>query len=211
LRGIQVFVEGGGAGKNATVPFRRGLGAFLGELREAARKRSLRWSIIPCGPRGRAFADFRRACRVDGDCFNVLLVDSEGPVSASPREHLRQADGWPIEQAEQHYHLMVQAMEAWIIADVEALRAFYGQGFRESAIPVGTDVEQIDKDRLVPVLERASRGTQKGSYHKIRHAGGLLARLSPDVVRQRAQHCERPFATLLGVIAAQDEQTGAEA
>ena len=203
MRGIQLFIEGGGKGKNASVFLRTGFGAFLSELREAARAVHLPWDIFLSGSRGETFKDFQRACRLEQDRINILLVDSEGPVRASQREHLRQADKWKVDQPEEQIHLMVQAMEAWLLADVEALRAFYGQGFQESAIPVMQDVEQIDKAALVPALERASRRTQKGPYHKMRHAGRLLARIDPERVRLRAQHCERLFRTLLGIIEAQ--------
>ncbi|MGB2819889.1 MAG: DUF4276 family protein, partial [Phycisphaerae bacterium] len=90
---------------------------------------------------------------------------------------------------------------AWIVADRAAMRDFYGQGFRESAIPETEDVEQIDKARLLEGLDRASRDTQKGPYHKVHHAARLLERIDPQVVRSRARHCERLFATLRKVIA----------
>ena len=201
MSGIQIFVEGGGKGRSTTVPFRTGFAAFLRELRQAVRKRSLHWRIIPCGSRGETFKDFQKACRVDVDFFNVLLVDAEGPVSRPPKDHLSRSDGWQTDQSEEHCHLMVQVMEAWIVADRAALRDFYGLGFQESAIPETEDVEQIDKARLLEALDRASRDTQKGPYHKIRHAARLLERIDPKVVRSRARHCERLFTILTKVIA----------
>jgi hypothetical protein len=201
LRGIRIYVEGGGDARGARTALRRGFWAFLRELREAAQARSLEWRVIPRGPRGSVFRTFRAACADYPDWFNVLLVDSEGPVSTAPRQHLRQRDNWDVEMPEEHCHLMVQVMEAWIVADRAGLRDFYGQGFRQSAIPKTEDVERIDKARLVEALSRASRDTQKGTYHKIRHAARLLERIDPHVVRSRARHCERLFATLKKVIA----------
>jgi hypothetical protein len=200
LRGIRIYVEGGGDRKETKVAVRLGFGAFLGELRDAARQRTLTWDIITCGSRESAFDDFRTACRTHPDCFNVLLVDSEGPVSASPRRHLHARDGWALEVPEEHCHMMVQAMEEWIIADVEALRAFYGQGFQQSAIPGTKEVERIDKDRLLEAMTAASRQTQKGPYHKIHHGPKLLARVDPRVVRPKAPHCQRLFAAVQKVI-----------
>jgi hypothetical protein len=158
---------------------RLGFGAFLGELRDAARRGNLEWDIITCGSRGSAFDDFRTACRTHPDCFNVLLVDSEGPVSAGPREHLHARDGWALDVSGEHCHMMVQAMEAWIIADVEALRAFYGQGFQQSAIPSTQNVERIDKEKLLGAMTVASRQTQKGPYHKIHHGAKLFGPCGP--------------------------------
>ena len=201
MRGIRVYVEGGGDSRATKAEIRRGFGGFLRSLREAARQRRLRWDVIACGSRGPALAAFRRACDDHPDAFNVLLVDSESPVGASPTEHLRRADNWRIDQPDEHCHLMVQTMEAWIIADVETLRAFYGQGFQDSAICSTQNVEQIDKAALVPALTKASRRTQKGGYHKIHHAGRLLGLLDAAVVRSKARHCERLFATLTKVIA----------
>jgi hypothetical protein len=208
LRGIRVYVEGGGDRKDTKVAVRLGFDAFLGELRDAARVRKLEWKAITCGSRGSALDDFRTACRTHPDCFNVLLVDSEGPVSAGPREHLRARDDWALDVSEEHCHMMVQAMEAWIIADVEALRAFYGQGFQPSAIPGTQNVERIDKERLLEAMTAASRQTQKGPYHKIHHGPKLLARVDPRVVRPKAPHCQRLFATVQKVI---DEAAGRSA
>ena len=180
---------------------RRGLWTFLREAREAAQARMLEWRVVPSGSRTSALRAFQKACRDYPDCFNVLVVDSEGPVGASPRQHLRDRDGWSIEQPDEHCHLMVQMMAAWIIADREALRGFYGQGFQESAIPDSNDVEQVEKAALIPALTRASHNTQKGPYHKIRHAARLLERIDPALVRSKARHCERLFTTLGEVIA----------
>ena len=202
MRGIQIFIEGG-SDKNASLPLRCGFGVFLSALREAARMRRLRWSIFLSGSRGRAFRDFQRACRLEPERFNVLLVDSEGPVRRRPREHLRQQDKWRIDQSEEHVHLMVQVMEAWIVADVAALRGFYGQGFRESGLPDTSDVEAIPKEGLAEGLEQATRNTSKGAYHKIRHAGPLLAKIDANVVREKAKHCERLSRTVLDIIEAQ--------
>jgi len=91
---------------------------------------------------------------------------------------------------------MVQTMEAWLIADREALARFYGREFREGALPQHADVEHIDKSTLVPALQAATRLTSKGEYHKIRHGCVLLAQLESAKVRRAAPHCERLFITL---------------
>jgi hypothetical protein len=60
--------------------------------------------------------------------FIVLLVDAEGPLTGSPRDHLRQNETWDLSAApDDALHLMVQTMEAWIVAHTNALAAFYGQ------------------------------------------------------------------------------------
>jgi hypothetical protein len=91
---------------------------------------------------------------------------------------------------------MTQAMEAWFIADVAALAGFYGQEFHQGGIPRNPDVEQIPKAQLETSLRDASRHTQKGEYHKTRHAWRLLQLIDPEVVRQASRHCDRLFTTL---------------
>ena len=95
---------------------------------------------------------------------------------------------------------MAQTMEAWLVADRDALGEYYGGGFLDSAIPDNTNVEEIDKATLESALDAATRGTQKGKYRKIQHAADLLARMNPGVVRARAQHCDRLFRTLESLI-----------
>ncbi len=81
---------------------------------------------------------------------------------------------------------MAQAMEAWLIADIETLSAFYGAGFYRNSIPANPDVEQINKNQLEPSLRAATRDTQKGEYRKIRHAHRLLEIIDVGIVRGAA-------------------------
>ena len=99
-------------------------------------------------------------------------------------------------------HLMVQTMETWIIADTGVLSAYYGQGFRENALPGRQDLEKEDKTTVADALDRATEQTQKGRYHKIRHAGDLLASIDPKKVQARCRHCKKLFAALGAAITA---------
>jgi hypothetical protein len=130
------------------------------------------------------------------DAFNVLLVDQKVRLP-SPWEHLQDRDHWPIQGLpDDHCHLMVQVMEAWIIADIETLQRFYGQGFNQNSIPGQEDVELIAKADLEHALIQATRNTQKGEYHKIRHGPKILALVDVNKIRNRARHCDRMFTTL---------------
>jgi hypothetical protein len=91
---------------------------------------------------------------------------------------------------------MVQMVEAWLIADPDALAEYYGRGFRRGALPKRGDVERIPKDELLNTLVHATAKTQKGRYAKIRHCADLLGLLNQDRVRQRAHHCDLLFTTL---------------
>lgn len=194
---IRLYVEGGGEGKETKARIREGLHIFLQTVIELARSKRVKWQIIACGPRTKAFSAFEMALATHPEAYNILLVDAEGPVSTSPWQHLQDHDNWRVSGLDdQHCHLMVQTMEAWLIADKEALARFYGPGFREGVLPQHAHVEQIDKNTLLSAIQAATRHTSKGEYHKIRHGCVLLAHLESAKVRRAAPHCERLFITL---------------
>ena len=134
------------------------------------------------------------------DAINVLLVDSEGPVNhESPWEHLRnrKEDGWTNPGCEDRQcHLMVQCMESWLVCDPEKLAGYYGQGFRETALPRHADLESVAKEQVFRSLKEATRSTKKGAYHKTRHAPEILERVRAQKVRAKAPACDRLFVVL---------------
>lgn len=203
MTGIAVYMEGGGTGKENRAVLRQGMDAFLQSLKEAARSKSLRWKLVCCGPRGEAFRGFRSAVKNGDNAVNVLLVDAESSVSQLPRDHLQGRDRWDLGFAEEDWvHLMVQAMEAWIVADPVALAEYYGQGFVERQLPRSANLEIVQKAGLMRGLDRATRATSKGRYHKGRHASDLLKRVDAGKARERCAHCERLFETLDRIVAA---------
>ena len=199
---ISVYLEGGGDQKDTRTRLRKAFGVFLQELRQ--RGKAVRLKIVPCGSGTSAFDDFKTALTQEPEAFNVLLVDSEGPVlDKSPWRHLAQRPENRCPNPgvdDRHCHLMVQTMEAWLIADREKLAEYYGRNFHETALPDNPNVEQIDKDLLTRALCNATRNTKKGEYHKTRHAPEILQRIRPAEVRAKAVHCERLFQTLLAQI-----------
>ena len=196
---IAIYMEGGGQGRDSKAALRQGMDNFLVEIKSTFRANSRRWKLVCCGGRNEAFKGFRHACDNGDDGIVVLLVDAEGPVSTpSPAAHLVARDGWDIDGIDDDtIHLMVQTMEAWIVADRSELRRYYGQHFRANALPGHQNLEDVHKDHVERALNRATERTQKGRYHKIRHASDLLSRIDPTVVRQRCSYCERLFETLL--------------
>jgi len=91
---IRVYIEGGGDQRSTRARLRRAFGVYLRELRDRARSKRIRWNIIICGGRTSTFDDYQTALETHPDAFNVLLVDSEGPVTcSSPWEHLRNRPG----------------------------------------------------------------------------------------------------------------------
>jgi Domain of unknown function (DUF4276) len=194
---VRIYAEGGGDSKYTKGFLRQGFSTFLQDLKSMARDKGIRWDLVTCGSRRAAFDAFRTALKQHPDAFNVLLVDSEAPVQTTPWAHLQQRDGWANDDVpDDHYHLMTQAMEAWFIADISALVTFYGHEFRPNRIPKNPDVEQIPKEQLESSLREATRGTQKGEYHKADHAWRILKLINPAIVQAASRHCNRLFVTL---------------
>lgn len=197
VKEIRIYIEGGGDSNNTKASIRKGFSQFFKELVDLARSKEIGWKIIVCGSRNNAFRDFKNALESHQNAFNVLLVDAEAPVNNSPWEHLNKRDNWtPPEIDDIYCHLMVQTMEAWMIADVETLKNFYGKGFKENAIPKTLNVEKIDKSALASSLKEATRNTSKGEYQKIKHASKLLEMLDVEKVRQASFHCDGLFKIL---------------
>jgi hypothetical protein len=198
---IRIYVEGGGDSKDGRAELRKGFNGFFKEIVEAVREKRLEWSVVACGSRNSTFDDFNTALKSHPDAFNVLLVDSEGPVSSDVRSHLKQRDRWDLSAVDdEQCHLMVQFTESWLIADVACLKRYYGKGFIEKRIPKGNNVELISKDDVETGLKGATSKTQKKTYHKARHCPQILKVLEASKVRAAAPHCERLFATLEQVV-----------
>ena len=201
-REIRLYVEGGGNQKDTKGRLRTAFGTFFKEIKDRARSDRTPWTITVCGGRSATFDNFRLAMRSHPDAFNVLLVDSEDPVNhESPWEHLRNRkdDGWTNPGCEdRECHLMVQCMETWLVCDSEKLATYYGQGFRENALPKNADIESVAKDNILRSLKEATRTTKtKGEYHKTQHGPEILERIRADEVRRKAPACERLFVVLI--------------
>ena len=203
LSGIAIYMEGGGDSKENRAALRQGMDTFLQPLKEAARNKALLWKLVCCGPRNEAFKHFIDAVDSSADVVNVLLVDAEGPVNQSPRRHLQDRDGWDLSSIDEDtIHLMVQTMEAWIVADSEALKGYYGQDFKANKLPKAADLETVPKPTVKRSLDEATKDTQKGRYHKIGHASDLLRRIDAEKVKARCCHCRRVFKALGRIVEA---------
>lgn len=185
-----IFVEGGGDGEGVRRSCRQGFSAYCGKLTPTGR----RPGIVACGSRNEAFDKFQTQIRVSkrGDIC-ALLVDSEEPVNNEPLSHLSARDHWRFPALNNHQiFLMVQAMEAWFLADREALAAFYGDGFLAGSLRgSATHIEIIRKDDLEPCLKHASRPCEpKGEYRKVKHGFALLALINPAKVERASPHAK---------------------
>jgi hypothetical protein len=189
---LRVYVEGGGNNKDTLKRCNEGFASYCQKLVPDKR----RPGIVACGSRRQAFDRFSTAVQNGraGEIY-ALLVDAEGLVaSGTPEQHLHDRDGWYFPVLDSHkVFLMVQAMEAWFLADREALAEFYDGGFLVNSLPgSAAEVESIRKDDLEPRLKHASASTKtKGKYHKVRHGFALLALIDPVKVERASPHAKR--------------------
>ncbi|OLN30822.1 DUF4276 family protein [Desulfosporosinus metallidurans] len=175
---VKLYIEGGGEQNRLKRECRRAFASFF--ERVGFRGRMPR--VVACGSRNEAFRDFcsslKSADRTKEIAF--LLVDSEDAVveelQNKPWEHLRNRDHWtqPDAATNEQVHLMIQCMENLFLADTEALRRFFGQGFNSNALPSNTNIERIAKSDVLRSLENATRHSQKGSYGKGDHSFKIL-------------------------------------
>ncbi len=211
---IAVYVEGGGDRVAFQEELRRGIDALFVKERSIAREKRGSLRFICCGGRDEAYKAFKNALKVNHERINALLVDAETPIAPVPKDkagetdkaqdallrvvHLRQkegteargqGDGWELsDDLALRVHLMVQCMEAWIVADPDKVEEFYKQKFKKNSLPKRDNLEEEPKADLYEKLKKATKETQKGEYGKIKHASKLLELIDPERI---AQHCPR--------------------
>lgn len=210
---VKLYVEGGGDAASLRTACREGFSKFLSNAGLAGRMPR----VVACGSRADAYDSFKTAIR-NGEAA-MLLVDSEElvvaaaqPGDAAKREdrdqwlpwlHLqqRQSDGWekPVNSEDLQCHLMVLCMEAWLLADRDTLKKFFGQGFKENALPAAENpLEQIAKEQIYKGLQHATRECKtKCAYGKGEHSFKLLALTDPNKVSEASPWARRFIETLL--------------
>jgi hypothetical protein len=188
---VKLYVEGGGDARSLNITCREGFRKLL----ERAGFRHRMPAIKACGGRDAAFDDFKTALRtVRDDEYPMLLVDSEGPVSQTPWQHLSSRDAWttPVGVDADQAQLMVQCMETWCIADRLTLKQFFGQYLQESALPPLVHLEARAKDDVQNALVQATRACGPGrSYAKGARSFDLLGRLDPEQLKMHLPHFAR--------------------
>lgn len=203
---VKLYVEGGGDAAALKTACREGFAKFLQKAGLAGQMPR----VVACGSRNDAYDSFCTAIAQGEPAF--LLVDSEAPVAKAAQQgqpldwkpwlHLkqRQGDGWdkPKGSEDLQCHLMVQCMETWLIADPQAMQAFFGQGFKADALPgSASTLEAVGKQKIFTALTQATRSSKtKGVYGKAEHSFKLLACIDPAKVAQASPWAKRLFDAL---------------
>lgn len=162
-------------------------------------------SVIACGSGRETLKEFRLLARSSPNQRVFLLVDSEGPVKpgSDPWDYLRDRPREPWAKPDfadsGQAHLMVQAMEAWFLADPDAVADYFGEAFDRSSLPRGADgVESIPKRDLKPALAAAASRAKLGGYREGRDSWELLKRIDPGKVRAASAFAARFFDAVVG-------------
>ena len=182
-----LYVEGGGDGRSLRARFREGWSGFLESAGLGGRVK-----IVRGGGREQTFKRFVTAITSGPPgAAALLLVDSEAPVApgATVWEHLRDHDHWkrPDGAGDDRAFLMVQVMEAWLLADCGALQRYFGAEFNEHAVKQWPALENVPKATILDALERATATCRK-RYAKGRVSFELLARIDPALVEEACPH-----------------------
>ncbi len=152
--------------------------------------------------KGKPVKEFCKGIKYNPQTFSILLMDSdvlEKPYieSVKSRKDWNLCTDLPVENDQLHF--MVQCMESWFFADKEKLNAFYGNEFNQNKLSKRKNTEEIPKQDIFNQLKAAAKNTQKGEYHKTKHAPRILFLIDPRKVCGKSEYCKRFFDILEAV------------
>jgi len=163
------------------VRLKPGFRAFLNEIIEASRSKRCRCQLV--ATEGTPIQDFQAALKTHREAWNVLLLDGEDSREFLVRK--KSLEGGDPESV----FWMVQIMESWFIADVDALTTLFKGGVTKG----NPKVEEIPKEDVLERLRKAANG----EYDKVKHGVKLLRLIDPAKVRKAAPNCDRMFRLIL--------------
>jgi len=193
---ITIYIEGGGDSKELHTRCREGFRNLLEKCGYIGKMPKL----VACGGRGSAFSDFKTAHRggITGD-FDIMLIDSEDPMTdiEAAWNHLRKRDNWetPEGATDDQVLFMTTCMETWIITDHQVLKDHYGSMLQVSALPSLINLEERGRHEVQNKIAHATRNC-KNSYKKGQRSFEVLAKLTPDLLKQHLPSFERNIEIL---------------
>ncbi len=196
---VVIYMEGGRRGSDSASE-RRKVNDLRRNMRHLFDSLPRHPRVVACGSRNEAVNLFQYT--LSRGEIAILLIDSEAEKGATEetisffqRMAATNNDAQislPAGATNQNVYLIVQCMETWFLADVEALAGYYKQGFNRNALPKSKELEQVAKLDVLAALKAATRQTQRGEYQK-RHGLELLGLLDRKKLAGRCPH----FASLL--------------
>ena len=163
---MDIYLEGGNHLRNP-------MKGFLRRAVNPNYPQSVVLDVVPCRSRDRAISRFGKA-----QPGSLLLIDSEGEDIATLSS--RVAERTRVADAAGRAFFMVQCMEAWFLADRQALIGYFSDGINENPLSRNYNVEQIAEPD--DGIRNATRRCRKGQYNKTTHAVDLLAMINPQAV-----------------------------
>lgn len=188
-RKVTVYVEGGATDNDLLrTECRKGFQKFA----EAAGIQGV--SFNSRGGRNQAHAAFCTAlANRKWDNIILLLVDSEDPIKPGTGKwtHLESRKDNQLQRPEnatdEHVFLMVQCMETWLVADVDAVKKQFGNGFTTAPFKEWKNLEEVPKPTIFDALKRATHGC-KPPYAKGTISFEALGNVSPAKVAAACSH-----------------------
>ena len=189
---IKLYIEGGGDSPLQDTLFREGWQTFFRKAGFGGRMpRTFRG-----GGRNATFDAYQTAVRMKKpDELPLLLVDSEDLMAEGTAEwdHLKTQDEWdrPASAGTKDAFLMVCCMETWFLADREALKKFFHDCWRDSALPQWPNLESISKNMIFEKLALATAGCGKKAYSKGKRSFEILKVIDPAIVAAKCPGAKR--------------------
>ncbi len=176
---VMVFIEGEGGGdpsrakakKAKEGAFREAWGEFLKPLRDHASAAGARYGFqcVACGSGASALSRFKNPLRKDEGALRILLIDAERAVSDITKPWHALGENPPAWAGDKDLYLMVQCLESWLVADIEAVQQHYdAKGkpcFDTKKIPKWQNVELIHRHTVQSALENATTTCGKPYTH----------------------------------------------
>ncbi|WP_292257834.1 DUF4276 family protein [Marinospirillum sp.] len=182
---VTIYLEGGGDAPQLKARCRKAFNKFIEKMGFKGKMPKL----VACGSRRNAYERFCTAIAQNKKA--LLLVDSEAFVAKTHEFNAwlhvqqREGDSWtmPAQATPESCNLMVECMENWFLADIPALQAYYGAGFKPDKLPsISHGIEKVGKQQVYQGLKQATHSTRKGSYSKGDHSFAILEQINPDNV-----------------------------
>lgn len=187
---LHIILEGGGNYKANKRHLRIAFDRLVYKICAPKRPGSVKIEIHPAGGQHEAISHFFKKHienRNSPQIKTILLVDAEEPRKDDrPTKHLEIVHAArKIEFSTEHesnVYLMQITMEAWLLADHQALELYYCPEtlkLIQSKCPEGTITDQFRKTQLFDILQEANSYKHGRNYDKIKDGHEILQRMNP--------------------------------